>query len=59
MKDRLRRRSRELSISKPTSAIEARDAIYWEVMAPLLVVLQNSPYRGDYYLDKDLEWHQK
>ena len=59
MKDRLRRRSRELSISKPTSAIEARDAILGRYGAIVGGSSPHSPYRGDYYLDKDLEWHQK
>jgi hypothetical protein len=58
MKKRDRRRRRESSISKPQTAKQARDTITG-VFGPILGGTAHGTYRGDYFLDKNSEWHQE
>jgi hypothetical protein len=56
MKNRWRKRRRDLSISKPTTAEEARRAVTG-VFGSILGGTAHGTYRGDYFLDKDEDWH--
>ena len=58
MNNRLRVRSRALSISYPKSAKHAREKILGRYESIVGGRSEHSPYRGAYFLDKDLLWHQ-
>jgi len=58
MKNRHMRRKRELSISKPTSSEQARNAILGRYGA-IIGGEAHGVYRGDYFLDKDSKWHEE
>jgi hypothetical protein len=58
MKNRLMRRKRELSVSKPVSSKQARDAILGRYGA-IIGGEAHGSYRGDYFLDKDSKWHEE
>lgn len=50
------RRRRESSVSKPSTAKEARDTVTG-VFGAIVGGVAHGTYRGDYFLDKDEKWH--
>jgi hypothetical protein len=56
MKNRRMRRKRQLSISKPETAEDAR-ACASGVFGAIIGGSAHGTYRGDYFLDKDEKWH--
>jgi len=59
MKNRLMRRKRESSISKPKTSEEARGTITGRFSSIVGGKSSNGKYLGDHLLDKNEEWHEK
>jgi hypothetical protein len=59
MKNRLRKRTRALSISKPISSQHAREKILGRYSTILGGSSPHSSYLGDAFLDKSISWHQE
>ena len=58
IKNKIGRRRRESSVSKPGSEEEARTRANG-MFGPILGGKAHGKYLGDYFVDKDIEWHEK
>ena len=52
------KRKRELSISKPQTSEQARSAITGRFASVVGGRVPHGAFRGDYFLDKDEQWHK-
>lgn len=58
IKNSMGKRRRESSVSKPESAEEARRKVTG-MFGPILGGKAHGTYLGDYFVDKDIEWHKQ
>jgi hypothetical protein len=58
MKNKRMKRKRELTVGKPTSSEQARRSILGR-FGPIVGGAAHGTYRGDYFLDKDTNWHEE